>query len=77
MSDKPWIAQYQENVSPEIDTTKYDSIAELFDESVKKYEDLPAFHNMGTNMSYGELGVMATQFASYLQNDLGLKKATE
>ena len=74
MSDKPWIAQYQENVSPEIDTTKYDSIAELFDESVKKYEDLPAFHNMGTNMSYGELGVMATQFASYLQNDLGLKK---
>lgn len=74
MSEKPWIKQYQDGVKPEIDVTAYKSVADLFEKSVKEYSDLPSFHNMGTSITYEELGVLATQFASYLQNDLGVKK---
>lgn len=74
MSEKPWLKHYQAGIPENIDLEAYESISDLFDKSIKKYSNLAAFHNMGTTISYEELGVYATQFASYLQNDLGLKK---
>src|SRR5690606_2455803 len=39
-----------------------------------KFSDRPAFTCMGKLFTYAEIDVLSRKFASYLQNDLGLKK---
>lgn len=70
---KPWLKSYPENVPEEIDLDSYQSLVEIFDESVAQYSDRPAFENMGTTYSYSELAQKATDFAAYLQCELGLE----
>lgn len=73
MSKQPWLASYPEGVSKSIDADKYKSLADLFIESRSKYGDRPAYENMGKVITFEELGHLSDRFASYLQNDLGLK----
>ncbi len=70
---KHWLNSYPEGVPEEIDPDTYQSIIEVFDESVAKYPNNPAFENMGTVYSYRELNQKAENFAAYLQQQLGLK----
>jgi long-chain acyl-CoA synthetase len=76
MNDFPWFSHYPESVPKEIDCTAYSSIAELFDESVKKYGDAVAYECMGKTMSFNELNKKSEDFASYLANVLRLKKGS-
>jgi long-chain acyl-CoA synthetase len=71
---KIWLDSYPEGIPEEIDADAYQSIIEIFDESVKKYADKPAFENMGTIYSFNELDQKANDFAAYLQQELGLKQ---
>lgn len=71
---KIWLDSYPEGVPEEIDADAYQSIIEVFDESVKKFSDKPAFENMGTVYSFSELDQKANDFAAYLQQELGLKQ---
>ncbi len=71
---KIWLDSYPEGVPEEIDADAYQSIIEIFDESVKKFSDKPAFENMGTVYSFSELDQKASDFAAYLQQELGLKQ---
>ncbi len=70
---KIWLESYPEGVPEEIDADEYQSIIEIFDESIKKYGTEPAFENMGTIYSYQELDQKANDFGAYLQQQLGLK----
>lgn len=70
---KIWLDSYADGVPEEIDADAYQSIIEIFDESVKKYADKPAFENMGTVYSYRELNQKSEDFGAYLQQELGLK----
>ncbi|MBV1909683.1 MAG: AMP-binding protein [Kangiellaceae bacterium] len=70
---KIWLESYPEGVPAEIDADAYQSIIEVFDESVTKYPNNPSFENMGTVYTYKELDSKATDFAAYLQQELGLK----
>ncbi|MDQ2070213.1 AMP-binding protein [Natronospira bacteriovora] len=72
--DKIWLDQYPEGVPAEADVEAYQSIKEIFEESVRKYRDLPAFENMGTVITYAELDQRSRYFAAYLQKVLGLQK---
>jgi long-chain acyl-CoA synthetase len=72
--EKIWLKQYPAGIGPEIDPGLYKSLLEVFDESCKKYRDLPAFTNMGVSISFGELEAKVADFASFLQNELRLKK---
>jgi long-chain acyl-CoA synthetase len=74
MKDFPWFKKYPEGVAKEIRLYDHNSLIELFDKSIQKYRDRVAFENMGVKLTYGELDVLATNFAAYLQQDLGLKK---
>jgi long-chain acyl-CoA synthetase len=46
----------------------------VFEKSFSDYKDLPAFTNMGKTLSYEEIDTATKKVASYIQNDLGLKK---
>ena len=71
---KPWLSSYPEGVPAEIDLNEFSSVNDVFDEAVRNYADRPAFHNMGTTLTYTELDQRVAQFAAFLECKLGLKK---
>lgn len=72
--DKPWLSRYPSDVPETINPDQYPSLVEMFEQSVNRFADQPAFINMGTVMTYRKLEERSRAFAAYLQNDLKLKK---
>ncbi|MCY9842919.1 long-chain-fatty-acid--CoA ligase FadD [Vibrio caribbeanicus] len=72
--DKPWLSRYPEDVPEHIDPEQYPSLVEMFEQSVQKYADQPAYTNMGAVMTFRKLEERSRAFAAYLQNELKLKK---
>lgn len=69
-----WINNLPDDVPSEINVEQYDSLVEMFETSVSKYADQPAFVNMGATLTYRKLEERSRAFAAYLQNELNLKK---
>ena len=74
--DKVWLKSYDQGIPEEIDPNEYSSIADLLNKSFDKYADRDSYSCMGTTLTYRELKTASLKFASYLQNDLGLKKGS-
>lgn len=72
--EKIWLKRYPEGMPETIDPEHYNSLLEVFEKSFTDYKDLPAFTNMGKVLSYAEIDSATKRVASYLQNELGLKK---
>lgn len=72
--DQPWINHLPEDVPAEINVEQYSSLVDMFDTAVAKYEDQPAFINMGATLTYRKLEERSRAFAAYLQNELKLEK---
>lgn len=72
--DKPWLSRYPSDVPETINPDTYPSLVEMFEQSVHKYADQPAFMNMGSVMTFRKLEERSRAFAAYLQNELKLKK---
>ena len=72
--EKLWLNSYEQGVNAEIDITQYSSISDVFRQSVEKFAHQPAFQNMGKTLTYAEVGKLAENFASYLQNVLKLPR---
>jgi len=72
--EKLWLNSYEQGVNAEIDITQYSSISDVFRQSVEKFAHQPAFQNMGKMLTYAEVGKLAEDFASYLQNVLKLPR---
>ncbi|ELV8755894.1 long-chain-fatty-acid--CoA ligase FadD [Vibrio vulnificus] len=72
--EKPWLSRYPSDVPETINPDQYESLVEMFEQSVQKYADQPAFMNMGSVMTFRKLEERSRAFAAYLQNDLKLKK---
>ena len=71
--EKIWLRHYPPGVPPEIDYRQYRSIGELFEKSVEKYSDRPAYTNMGKTISFGDLERLSREFGAWLQGK-GLAK---
>lgn len=56
-----------------IDASRFQSINELIEANFKNYANNPAFTCLNKTLSYGELDKLSAQFATYLQQHLGLK----
>ena len=71
-----WLKNYQPGVPASIEDQmeKYHSIAQVLEESFNNFPSNNAFHCMGKSITYSEVDQLSRKFASYLQNDLGLKK---
>lgn len=72
--EKIWLKNYPKGVAPEVDLSKYTSLYELYEESVAKFKTRKAFTNMGVSLTYSSLHEQVEIFASFLQNELKLKK---
>ncbi|MGF1694806.1 long-chain-fatty-acid--CoA ligase FadD [Vibrio lamellibrachiae] len=72
--ENPWLSRYPEDVPETINPDQYLSLVEMFEQSVQKFADQPAFMNMGSVMTYRKLEERSRAFSAYLQNELKLKK---
>ena len=71
---KVWLHNYQAGVPAEINPDIYQSIPEIFELNCKKYAQRKAFTNLGHDISYAKLHQLATAFAGFLQEKLGVQK---
>ena len=72
--EKIWLKSYPDGMPAEIPPPEYRSLRGMFERSFAAYPERPAYANMGTSMSYAELDRLSRQFASYLQQTLGLTR---
>jgi long-chain acyl-CoA synthetase len=70
--DKFWLSSYPDGVPAEIDAERYSSLVAMFQDSVERFGERPAFANMGTVLSFSEFDALSRDFAAFLQADLGL-----
>ena len=74
-SEKIWLEKsYPPGVEFEINPDKYHSLVDLFLKYTDLYKDNIAFINMDVGITYQQLRTQAIDFATYLQQDLGLVK---
>ena len=72
--EKVWLKSYPSGVPEEIDLGAYQSVTDVFEQSVRRYGENPCFSNFGTTLTYNEMDRYIHQLASYLQNLPGMKK---
>jgi long-chain acyl-CoA synthetase len=65
--DRIWLKSYPAGVPADIDPSKYRSLIELFDSSIAKYRDRPAFHSMGKSITFDQLDKRSRDFGAWLQ----------
>ncbi|MFE8069710.1 AMP-binding protein [Marinobacteraceae bacterium S3BR75-40.1] len=65
--------KYPPGVPAEIDPDQYSSMVDVFEKSVKKWADKPAFSAVGATLTYRDLDIQSKNFAAYLQNKTNLK----
>ena len=68
----PWLKAYPEGVPYEINPEAYPSLLELMEEGFRNYASLPAYSNMGKELTFGEIDRLSKEFAAYLQS-IGLQ----
>jgi len=72
--EKIWLKSYPPGVPAEIDLRGTKSLKEIFERSFETYRDQPAYINMGTALSYGDIDRLSAQLGAWLQQKAGLKK---
>lgn len=72
--ERIWLKSYPKGIPHEIDLSAYSSLIDVYEESVQKFPSRKAFSNMGVSLTFSELDRKVDQFASFLQNELKLKK---
>ncbi len=71
--ERIWLKSYPRGVPADIDPNQFRSLVELFDSSIRKYAERPAYHSMGKTISFGELEKRSRDFGAWLQSK-GLAK---
>ena len=69
---KPWLGLYPEGVPETIGPPPWKSLRQMIDACLREFAERPAYTNMGTTLTYGELDALSLRFAAYLQGELRL-----
>jgi len=72
--DKIWLKSYSPGVPETVDANIYSSITDLFEQSVERFRQRPAYSNYGHDLSFDDVDRLSRHFAAYLTGELGLKK---
>ena len=71
---KPWLKNYPNNVAHNIDISSHDSMLDIFNQTIIKYQNKTAFSNFGVELSFNDVDRLSRDFAAYLQSQLQIKK---
>ncbi|MCC5945097.1 MAG: AMP-binding protein [Bernardetiaceae bacterium] len=68
-----WTKTYPKGVPHEINPDKYDSLLDLFEQSIQSYKQRVAYENMGVTLTFEQVDNYSRDFAAYLQS-IGIEK---
>jgi len=68
MVQKVWLNSYPAGMPAEIAATPFSSLSDLVEDAIRRFGDKPAFHNLGHNLSFPELGRLSSNFTAFLQS---------
>ena len=71
--ERIWLKHYPAGVPADIDPNKYQSIRDLFEESVASFGERPAYYCMGKELTFADIDRMSQAFGAWLQSR-GLQK---
>ncbi len=71
--ERIWLKHYPAGVPADIDPNKYQSIRDLFEESVASFGSRPAYYCMGKEITFADVERMSKAFGAWLQAQ-GLQK---
>ena len=66
--EKPWFKHYPAGVPAEIDSTQYETVAQVLEEAMKKYAARTAFICMGKSITYAQLDTASRSLGAWLQS---------
>jgi len=66
--DKLWLKNYPAGVPADIDPTRYETVSQVLEESMKKYAARTAFVCMGKSITYGQLDTLSRNLGAWLQS---------
>ncbi|HYX33569.1 MAG TPA: AMP-binding protein [Oligoflexus sp.] len=69
-----WLQHYPEIVKPTIELSEGTHIASVIEDTCQKYSSKIALTCMGADLTFRQFDRLANDFASYLQNEIGLRK---
>ncbi len=69
-----WLKRYPPGTPADIDADDYPSLKALIEDSCTTYADRVAYHGMGTDLTYAELGARSAAFGAWLQQRAGLAR---
>ena len=72
--DRIWLKSYPAGMPAEIDADRFDSIPDMLAQTVARFADRPAFHNLGHTLTYAALDRLSRDFAAFLQQLPGMGK---
>ncbi|HHE8746199.1 TPA: long-chain-fatty-acid--CoA ligase FadD [Haemophilus influenzae] len=72
--EKIWLQNYPEGSEKFLDTSKYESILDMFDKAAREHPDRPAYINTGQVLTFRKLEERSRAFAAYLQNEFKLQR---
>lgn len=67
-----WLQQYPSEVPAQINPDAHASLSDMYATCFKQYKDKYAFSYMGKKITYGQMDVLCSNFAAYLQS-IGMK----
>ena len=74
MSNRHWLASYDQRTPAEIDPDAHGSVVEMLEQAMQRYRDKPAFRCFGQTLTYADTDRLSHDFAAYLQKRLGVSK---
>lgn len=72
MTERIWQTSYPAGVPADVDLSQYNSLADLMEESFRKYKDRTAYSYLGKDISYNDINTLGRALACYFQS-VGLR----
>src|SRR3990167_8936355 len=76
MNNKPWLQHYTHGVPATINPDTFSSLSHFFEKYADDFPYRPIFTNFGVTLLYREMKQLVHDFATFLQQGLGLEKGT-
>lgn len=72
--EKAWFKNYPKDSKTEVDTSRYQSLLDIFNQAIERYSNKTAYVSFGEEISYSQVEQLSSDFGAYLQNKIGIKK---
>ena len=75
-TSKPWLKSYPTGVSSTIKFDEFNSLVDMFEQTVERFHAKKAFTNFGVSLTFDQLQNKSSNLTAFLQNELNLSKGS-